>query len=180
MPLRRPLLAVLAVASLFTAFEARAASDYLLKIDGIEGESVLKGFEKQIEVLSWSWGVTNTSTGSGSGARAGKACPSDMSFAKNVDKATPPLIAGAVGGTVSSTAILIGLRPGGGGGAPETYIKYEMKNVMVTSYQTGGSSGGGIAADSFALRFGSATVTYYAQDAKGQVKPVAVTNLQGC
>lgn len=180
MPLRHPWVAALAAASLFTALEARAASDYLLDIKGIEGESVMKGFEKQIEILSWSWGVTNSSRSSGGGGAAGKACPSDMSFAKNVDKATPPLIAGAVGGTVSPTAILIGLRPGGGGGAPQTYIKYEMKNVVITSYQTGGASGGGVAADSFALRFSAATVTYYSQDAKGQVTPVAVTNLQGC
>ena len=166
---RRPLLAAFAAAFLLTALEARSAADYFLKIDGIEGESTTKGFEKQIEIQSWSWGVSQATTGN---VRApGKVCPSDMTFGKSVDRATPPLVAGAAGGTVSPTAILIGLRPGGPG-APQPYLMWEMKNVQITSYQTGGSSGGGIAVDNFSLRFESATVTYYAQRADGSSEKV--------
>lgn len=156
---------------------AFGASDYLLKIDGIDGESVMKGFEKHIEISSFSWGVAQAA--SGSSGRAGKTCPSDLSLSKSVDKATPPLISSAVGGNVSPTAILIGLRPGGGGGAPTPYIRFEMKNVTVSSYQTSGASGGGSAQDAFSLRFGSATVTYFQQDDGGRNTPVSSASFQG-
>ena len=172
MPIRIRRTAV-AIALAVATLNAAAAADYFLKVDGIEGESVVKGFEKQIEIQSFSWGVAQ-SAGAG-GARAGKSCPSDVSLSKGVDKATPPLIAGAVGGTVSPTAILIALRPGGSG-VPQTYMKIEMKNVLVSSYQTSGASGGGPAQDAFSLRFESMTVSYFPQRADGSAdKPVVAT-----
>ncbi len=161
-----------------TAFEARAASDFLLKIDGIDGESTDARHKGYIEILSWSWGVAQAAT-TGNSARTGKACPTDMSLAKPVDKASPPLISGAVGGNVSPTAILIGMRGvGSGSGAPQEYLKIEMKNVLVSSYQVSGASGGG-ATDAFSLRAGSMTVSYYPQKADGSLGTPVVTSFQG-
>ena len=161
---RRSFLAAATASLLFATLDARAASDFLLKIDGIEGESMMRGFEKQIEIASFSWGVSQAAAGASS--RAGKACPSDLALSKVVDKATPPLISNAVGGSVSPAAVLIGLR-GTGDSLPEPYIRIEMKNVLVSSYSTSGSSGGGLAFDAFSLRFESAKITYYARDEKG-------------
>jgi len=57
----------LAVAlALVASSPAFAASDYLLQLDGVKGES-----KASIDVLSWSWGTTNTSSIGNSGA-AGK------------------------------------------------------------------------------------------------------------
>lgn len=173
---RRCILAAAAGLAL-TAFEARAASDFLLKIDGIDGESTADKHKGYIDILSWSWGVAQAAT-LGSSARIGKACPTDMSLAKPVDKSSPPLISGAMGGTVSPTAILIGLR-GGGGAAPQEYLKVEMKNVLVSSYQVSGSSGGGGATDAFSLRAGSMTVTYYPQKDDGTNGTPVVASFQG-
>jgi type VI secretion system secreted protein Hcp len=173
----RSIVAATAAAFAFAALPASAAVDYFLKLDGIDGESTTKGFEKQIEIQSWSWGVSQAATGSA--RQPGKSCPSDVHFAKFSDKATPPLIGAAMGGTVTPNAILIGLRPPDGSGAPQVYIKYEMKNVMITSFQTGGSSGGGIATDNFSLSFTSAIVTYFTQRSDGSTEPVKAT-LQGC
>jgi type VI secretion system secreted protein Hcp len=164
---------LVATAVSLAALNASAAVDMFLKIDGIEGESVTKGFEKQIQIESFSWGVSQTATAGGGGARVGKACPTDMHLMKTVDKATPPLIGSAVQGTVAPNAILIGLRTGGDG-RTEPYLKIEMKNVLVSSYQTSGS-GGSSASDAFSLNFGSMTVTYYVQDAKGQSAAVTTT-----
>ena len=170
----RLMLAGLLVASL----PSLAASDYLLKFDGVEGESQMKGFEKQIEISSFSWGVSQSASGAAN--RAGKSCPSDLNLGKAVDKATPPLIANSVAGNVSPTAILIGLRGGGGGSAPQPYIKLELKNVMVSSYSTSGASGGAAAQDAFSLRFGSMTVTYFQQNDNGSTTPVSVSFQGGC
>ena len=46
------------------------AFDAFLKLDGIDGESVPEGYEKWIEVLSFSWGASNTA-GRAAAAAAG-------------------------------------------------------------------------------------------------------------
>ena len=45
--------------------KSQAAFDMFLKVDGIDGESLLKGHEKEIDVLAWSWGVSTPVTISG-------------------------------------------------------------------------------------------------------------------
>lgn len=53
--MKRSVLSMLIAASvIIPGSNAFAASDYFLKIEGIEGESAV-----DIEVLSWSWGATN-------------------------------------------------------------------------------------------------------------------------
>lgn len=51
---------------------AMAATDYFLKIEGVEGESVT-----EVEVLSWSWGVSNAGSMSGSSGSGAVASPRD-------------------------------------------------------------------------------------------------------
>lgn len=50
----RALSTLIAIGSIFAASAAFAASDYFLKIEGIEGEA-----SATIDVLSWSWGASN-------------------------------------------------------------------------------------------------------------------------
>ena len=50
------------------------AVDMYLKIDGVEGESVSKGFENQIDILSFQWGLSQSGTfHTGPGGGAGRA-----------------------------------------------------------------------------------------------------------
>jgi type VI protein secretion system component Hcp len=66
--------------SIFIASAASAASDYLLKIEGVEGENSAQSGGGQIEVSSYSWGVNQQSamsprdvaTGQASGKRQHK------------------------------------------------------------------------------------------------------------
>jgi hypothetical protein len=61
------------------AAPALAASDYLLELDGVQGEAATKGPPAAIEISSWSWGASNpTSVGAG-GAGAGKVSMQDLS-----------------------------------------------------------------------------------------------------
>jgi type VI secretion system secreted protein Hcp len=151
-----------------------AAVDYFLKIDGIDGESTDARHKGEIEIESWSWGVTQSTSGAG-GSRAGKPCTAPMSFSKPVDKATPLLMANAVSGMVIPRAILIGRKAGEG---QQDYLKYELKNVMVTSYQTGGSSSS-VPVDQFSLNFASLTVEYKPQDPKGGLGSAVSATIQG-
>lgn len=68
-------MAVTIAFSSFTAGPVWAASDYFLKIDGVEGESVAG---ETIEVQSFSWGASNPSTvGSGSASAGRVVAPRD-------------------------------------------------------------------------------------------------------
>ena len=66
------------------------AVDMFMKIDTIDGESKDKKHTKEIDVLSWSWGLSNSgSAHTGGGAGAGKVNGQDLSFTKYVDSASP-------------------------------------------------------------------------------------------
>jgi type VI secretion system secreted protein Hcp len=164
-------------AALATPGIAGAAVDYFLKIDGIDGESTDARHKGEIVIESWSWGVS-PSTAAGSGAaRAGKPCTAPMTFSKPVDKATPLLMANAVSGMVIPRAILIGRKAGEG---QQDYLKYELKNVYVSSYQTAGSSAGN-PMDQFSLNFTKLIVEYKPQDDKGALgAPVSATIDASC
>ena len=59
------------------------ASDYLLELDGIKGESRDRRHPSSIEISSWSWGASNAgSTGGGSGGGTGKVVFQDFHFTK--------------------------------------------------------------------------------------------------
>src|SRR3954453_9073026 len=65
---------------------------FFLSIPGIAGEATLKGFEGQIELLTWAWGVDNSgSLGSGGGG-AGKATPRDVIALAESGIQSPPLL----------------------------------------------------------------------------------------
>ena len=63
--------------------------DIFLKLDGISGESTVKGHKKEIDVLSYEQAIDDTviHSGGGGGAAAGKAHFSGVRFRKSVDAA---------------------------------------------------------------------------------------------
>ena len=166
---------VVLAAGLSLPCAASAAVDYFLKIDGIDGESTDDKHKGEIAIESWSWGASSTTTAGG--ARAGKACVSPMSFTKVVDKASPLLMANTVSGMVIPNAILIGRKAGK---EQQEYLKIELKNVLVSSYQAAGSNASG-QVDQFSLNFSSMSVEYKPQSPDGSVgAPVRATFQGGC
>jgi type VI secretion system secreted protein Hcp len=103
-----------------------------LKLPGIDGEVTDKGHKNEIEILSWSWGASQP--GGGGGSRA----PSvqDITVAKMQDSTSAGLAQAAVSGKVFRKVEihLVDRDPN----APVEYLKYELKNVFISSYQTGG------------------------------------------
>jgi type VI secretion system secreted protein Hcp len=77
-----------------SAAPAPAAGTFasFLTLDGIEGASTVKGHIKDIDVLSYSWGVSQSGTTVGSGGGAGKAQFADFEITKVYDKASPVLM----------------------------------------------------------------------------------------
>jgi type VI secretion system secreted protein Hcp len=116
-----------------------AQVDYFLKIDGIEGESQDAKHKSEIDVLSWSVGVTNTGThATGGGGGAGKAVFQDFHFVMKISKASPKLLLACSTGQHIKKATLICRKAGGEG---QEYLKYDFADLLISSYQTGGSGG---------------------------------------
>lgn len=77
-----------------------------LKLDTIEGESTLKGHEKEIVVLSYEQGVeVATAGGSGSGSSSGRPRFSSVRLRKEVDKASIPMLMACARGQTLRQAI---------------------------------------------------------------------------
>lgn len=147
------------------------ATDYLLEIDGIKGESQDDKHKEKIEIHSFSWGITNSSNvGTGSGGGTGKASFSDFSFHKQADKASPKLFQAAASGEHIKKAVLTARKAGGKAGQIE-YLTITLTDVMVSSYQMGGSSGdSSIPLDMVSLRATDIKVEYKPQKADGSLE----------
>lgn len=114
---------------------------FFLNADGITGPVTRKGFEKQIELLSFSWGLTNPSLpGSGGGGGAGKVIIEPLSIAMVSSLATPQLAAHCANGKHLKSTVLNGYRPDAKG-AQTKYLTIKLTDVLVTSVQM--SEGGG-------------------------------------
>jgi len=143
-----------------------AASDMFLKIDGVRGESTDEKHKGEIDVLSWSWGESNGAAQTRRGA-VPSACIQDLSLMKNTDSSTPTLIVNGVVGQIAPTAVLVVRKSGGD--SPLEYLRLTMRNVSVSSFQTGGSVGAGdLLNESVTLHFESMQGEYQQQGPDGR------------
>jgi type VI secretion system secreted protein Hcp len=133
-----------------------AAFDYFLKIDGIPGESTDAKHKGEIDVESWSWGETNAGPTGGGGGGAGKVQIQDMHVTANMSKAGPPLMLACASGTHIKSAVLTGRR---GDGKQAEFLTFSLSDVLISSYQTGGSEAGP-PVDAFALNFAKIRIEY--------------------
>ena len=146
------------------------STDILLKIDGIKGESVIDGHAGEIDVLSWSVGMqqsgtTHTATGGG----GGKVSVSDITFTKLVDIASADLIKACTSGRHLKEATLVVRKAGGA--KPINYFTLKMWEVIVSSYNTGGSSDDlDRVQETLTFNFARFEIEYQQQDEKGGKK----------
>ena len=147
-----------------------AQSDFYLQIDGIEGESDAVGFEKQIQIESWSMGANNAgSAGLGTGMGTGKVSMQDFHFVIENGKATPQLFLKSAQGNHIKEAILTA-RKTGGNGTPYTYYKMTFKDLVISSFQEGGSAGGDVLPTvQVSFNFTAITQEYFQQKPDGTV-----------
>ena len=141
------------------------AVDYYLKLDSIEGEAVTAGFEKQVQLLSFSWGGHQTTSVSGTGGSgAGRVDLADFSIMKHLDKATTPIFKALVSGTHIKTGNLSAVKAGAGG---KPFLKIDFKELFVTSHQISASSE--IPAESVSFSYNEIKIEYSQQNEQGIV-----------
>ena len=149
------------------------ALDFFLQITGIPGESRDDKHKDWIDVLAWSWGETHpTAPHTGSGAGAGKVAFQDFSFTMSVSKASPALFLACASGQHLKEAKLVSRKAGKG---QHEFLTWTFSDLLVSSYQTGGSDGEDTLHDSVSLNFSKAVVSYKAQKADGSLDaPITV------
>jgi type VI secretion system secreted protein Hcp len=149
-----------------------AAVDFFLKIEGVEGESTDDKHKKEIDLESWSWGEHQSGThAGGGGGGAGKVNMQDFSFTKKIDKSSPVLFLRCAAGTHIKEALLTCRKAGG---EQQEYMQIKMSDLLVSSYQVTGSSGGGIIPmEQISLNFAKIEYEYKPQKADGSLDAAA-------
>jgi type VI secretion system secreted protein Hcp len=140
------------------------ASDIFAKIGDIKGESIDDKHKDEIDVMSYSWGLSNAGSLASGGGGAGKAQFQDFRFTSNTNKASPKLfLSCATGEHIKEATITVRKA----GGTRLEYIVIKMNDVLISSYQTGGSSGEDRPTDQVSMAFAKIEYSYTPQKADG-------------
>jgi type VI secretion system secreted protein Hcp len=143
------------------------AVDYFLKIDGVQGESVDVKHKGEIQLESFSWGEASPGgAGPGAGGGAGKVHMQDLVVTMTVSKASPKLMLACATGKHHKEATLTARRSGK---AQQEFLVFKFKDVIVTSYQTGGSAQADVPVDQASLGFSEIQLEYRPQKADGSL-----------
>jgi len=151
------------------------ATDFLLEIDGIKGESQDSKHPSTIEVDSFSWGVSNAgSHAAGTGGGAGKASFQDIHFTSSVGKASANLAMSCASGKHINKAVLFVRKQGED---QQDYYVLTLEDLLVSSYQSGDAAGGSsVPTDQFSLNFAKIKYEYKSQKKDGTLDaPVTMT-----
>jgi type VI secretion system secreted protein Hcp len=153
-----------------------AAVDFFLKIDGIPGESKDSVHKGEIDLISWSWGCSQGGTMShGGGGGAGKVSMQDFVFTMRVNKSSPKLILACAKGAHIPSALLTVRKAGG---KQEEFLKYKFEDVLVSSYNTGGSASNDAAVpiESVSFNYTKFEVSYAEQKKDGGLEGPVTAN----
>ncbi len=142
------------------------AANYFVKLTPeIKAESSQEEFVGQLEVLSFSYGVSQSggfSFGSGGGVAAANC--QDLSVSFRQCAASPKLMEACASGKHFDDLKLTCLRAAGD--KQEKYLEVTLTDVVVSSYQSGGS-GDDMPIESASFNYVKIKMEYYKQDDKG-------------
>jgi type VI secretion system secreted protein Hcp len=143
-----------------------ASVDYYLKIEGIEGESQDKTHKNSIDLESWSWGEAQSGTShGGGGGGAGKVQMQDFHFVMKINKASPKLMLACASGEHIKKAVLTCRKAGT---TQQEFLKVTMSDLLISSYQTGGSGHSDIVpTDQISLNYSKIEFEYKEQKPDG-------------
>lgn len=145
--------------------------DYFLKIPGCDGDSADNTYKNAIDVLAWSWGMTQSgSMHIAGGGGSGKVSVHDLSITKRIDKASTVMMQKCCSGKHFPEAELICRKAGD---TPIEYWKIKMKEVLISSMSSGGSSGDETITENSTLNFAKFEVEFTPQNADGSAGAAA-------
>jgi type VI secretion system secreted protein Hcp len=145
--------------------------DMFLSVKGsksgvIKGESQDQAHLKEIDVLSWSWGMQAKALLGGGGA-SGKATVHELKVVKKIDAASTPLMAALRSNEMITKAVLTVRKAGK---TALEYLKITIENGRVTSLTVEGGVPPGSAEvfENVAFSFNKISVEYVPQGKDGQ------------
>ena len=155
--MKRTSLLFLLFAGLMCVADSASQAAAYIKIGDIKGESTDAEHREWSELLSMNFSIVrDLEAGSG---RVTPPVAVTFDCAKEIDKSSPLLVEAMTKGTTIPTLIIHFTRPTGEG--DETYLKYELKNVLISSYSMNGSAAGDQRPmESFSLNYEEIKVTY--------------------
>jgi type VI secretion system secreted protein Hcp len=141
-----------------------------IKFDGVDGEAQDKDHKSWSDILAFSWGIHKAGAGAtGQTRRRGVATVEDVVVTKEYDKSSVKLAESVLSGKIfpkveiHNTATF--------GDARATFLKYELKNVMVSSHNVSAAGGGdAVPTETLSLNFEEVKQTYVEYDNKGGKK----------
>jgi len=142
-----------------------------IKFDGIDGEANDKDHKAWSNLLSFSWGLHKAGAGAtGATRRRGVVTVEDVVVTKEYDKSSPKLAESVCMGKVFPKVEIHDTTTYGDGNRA-VFLKYELKNVMVSSHNVSAAGGGdAVPHESVSLNFEEVKQTYVEYDAKGGKK----------
>jgi type VI secretion system secreted protein Hcp len=141
------------------------AMDILLKLDGVTGESKIADHEKEIDILSWSWGASQSGSAHvGGGAGSGKVNVQDIHITKYLDAASSTLFRFCCNGKHIAKGTLTVRKAGE---KPVNYLTIDLEEIIVTSITGGGSGGEDRLTENVSLNFGKFKYEYFTQEDTG-------------
>ena len=142
-----------------------------IKFDGIDGEAQDKDHKAWSDLASFGQGLHQPGGGAtGATRRRGDVILDDIACSKELDKASPKIAESICKGKVFPK-VEIHLSASYTDAGRVTYYAYELTNVLVTSYNIGGSGQAeDVPVEDFALNFEEIKVTYTEADSKGSTK----------
>jgi type VI secretion system secreted protein Hcp len=142
-----------------------------IKFDGIEGEAQDKDHKGWSDIVSFSQGMMQPGSGAtGATRRRGDVIMEDLNVTKELDKASPKIAESICNGKVFPK-VEIHLTASYTDAGRVTYFAYELKNVLVTSYNISGSAQSeDVPTEVFSLNFEEIKATYTEADQAGKKK----------
>ena len=166
MKIKNTLFGLIMGVSLLASSQAQSAA--YMKLGDIKGESQDDKHIDWINLLSVNWGVSrdvDTAT-----RQSGPPIPDQFESSKELDKSSPKLQEACVVGTVIPLVEVEFTRSYGATGAREVYLRYELKNVLISSYSISASGyDGEVPEETFSLYFDEIRVIYSERDSTGKL-----------
>ncbi len=154
------------------------ADDYFIKIDRIEGESQDARHRGEIILDAWSFGGTAEGMVGGKpggavpgpvrpGVASGRFSAQDFQFTAKVSKASPKLFEACVTGARLREAAMSARKAGA---EQQDYLRIKLSDVVISSYQQGGSSASGeVPVDQVSCSFARIEIEYKKQRPDGSL-----------
>lgn len=132
---------------------AVAQQDTFLSLQGIDGGTQNDSYKGQIDVLAWSWGLSNSGNlHTGFGGGVGRPSFQDVTVTKFTDQSSPALYQAIAEGSLIKEGKLTVTRPSGKAAPFEATI-FTMKDILVSSAATGGTTAEDRPTESISLNF---------------------------